>query len=285
MRVINKRLENENCKVYFEQFNNYQEFLNVIEEREKTNTHSLTNTLKFRASDSEFAQVKNYEEARDLLINGWDAEIEYLKEQVNEASKDLDERKVLKQINDVVGFMPIVPNAILGLPNSMINMKKDNRKIRIIKFLIDTTVSANVSSREAMKYYSQVLARIALLERKGYRCRIEVMNMFSRECVSSGKVKAGCSVLIKSENQPFDLKRMAYPIAHVSMLRVFGFGWENTLPIDYEKYHCSALGTPMYHWGKEKRNNVLNAIRDMNEKIVYVNYRKDLETIFEKEVI
>jgi len=281
MRVVQKKIENENNMLYYEQFDSYHEFLNVVEKRDKENPHGEY-TLSYSGKRGSWVGVKSYEEARNLLINGWDAKVEYFKKEFESETKKLDEKKVVKQFTDVVGFMPIVPNAIIGLPNCMINMRTEHKKTKVIKFLIDNTVSGSESSESLIKYYSKVLARIGVLEKNGYRCRIEILQTYTDERTS--KIKAGFTVLVKSENQLFDIKRMAYPIAHTSMLRVFGFGWENSLPIDYNKYHHDGLGVPMYHWNNERRNNMLNAMRNQNEKIVYVCYNKDLEQIFEREV-
>lgn len=281
MRVIQKQIKDESSKLYYEQFESYQEFLKVVEERDRTNAHGEY-TLKHNSNRGSWCGVKNYDEARKLLVNGWDAKVEYLKEQFKRASKELDEKRVVKQFSDVVGFMPIVPNVIIGVPTCMINNRVERKKSKVIKFLIDTCASCGEDSDDMIKYYSKVLARIAILEKKGYRCRIEVLQTYTDE--SGSRIKAGFSVLIKSENQLFDIKRMAFPMAHTAMFRVFGFGWENSLPISYYDYHCDGLGTPMYHWKNSHRENLINAIRDMNEKIVYVSYKKDLEQIFEREV-
>ena len=283
MRIVQKKLENEKAKLYYEQFENYQEFLKIVESRDRDNAHG-EHTLKDNFERGKrWTGVKDYEEARNLLINGWDAKVDFLKKQFETASKELDEKTVVKTFSDVVGFMPIVPNVIIGLPNCMLNNRTETKKSKIIKFLIDTTVSCSEDSDDMIKYYSEVLARIALLERKGYRCRIEILQPFTDE--DNSDTKACFSVLIKSENQPFDIKRMAFPMAHTAMFRGFGFAWENSLPIDYDSYHCSGLGVPMYHWGSKKRNNLINGLRNVNEKIVYVSYKEDLNQIFEREVV
>lgn len=283
MRIVKKKLEKESPTLYYEQFDSYQEFLKVVEERDKNNAHG-NHTLQNNSDEGDWCGVQNYEEARKLLINGWDAKVEMLKNEFEKASAKLDEKKVVKQFSDVVGFMPIVPNVIIGVPNCMINNRTESKKSKVIKFLIDTAVSCGVSSDEVIKYYSQVLARIALLERRGYRCRIEILQTYSEESTSK-KYKTGFSCLVKSENQLFDIKRMAFPMSHTAMFRVFGFAWENSLPLEFSKYHHGGLGVPMYHWSSERRKHIIDAIRNTNEKIVYVNYRKDLEQIFEKEVM
>lgn len=283
MRVVQKKLENESAKLYYEQFENYQEFLKTVESRDRDNSHGEHSLKKNSNRGKDWTGVKNYEEARNLLINGWDAKVEYLKEQFKQASKELDEKRVVKTFSDMVGFMPIVPNVIIGLPNCMLNNRTETKKSKVIKFLIDTTASCGEDSNDMIKYYSEVLARIALLERKGYRCRIEILQCYTDE--SNSRTKACFSVLIKNENQPFDIKRMAFPMAHTAMFRVFGFAWENSLPINYDSYHCGGLGTPMYHWRSNRRENLINGLRNVNEKIVYVSYKKDLNQIFEREVV
>ena len=276
MRSLNKD------NIYYEQFNNYQEFVKIVEERDTTNSHGDHSLVRNANRGEDWCGVKSYQEAKDLLIKGWDAKVEYLKQQFNEASKQCDEKKVVKQFSDIVGFTPIVPNVLIGLPNCMINRKIEVKKTKIIKFLIDTDVSCGVSSNEIIEHYSKVLARIALLERKGYRCRIEIFQAYTEE--DSDKTRAMFSVLVKNESQPFDIKRMAFPMAHTAMFRVFGFAWENSLPIKYSSYHHGGLGVPMYHWRKNNRDKILNSVQNGNEKVVYISYKSNLEEVFGKEV-
>lgn len=283
MRLVQKDDERKQGKIYYEQFNSYQEFLDKVEERDKNNSHG-SHRLEGNAEIGEdWCGVHNYQEARNLLTKGWDAKVEYFKSQFEKASKEVDEKKVVKQFSDVVGFIPIVPNVLIGVPNCMINRRVENKKSKVIKFLIDTDVSCGVNSDKIIKYYSKVLARIATLEKKGYRCRIEVFQSFTQEY--NDRTNAMLSVLIKSENQPFDIKRMAFPLAHTAMFRVFGFGWENSLPIDYDSYHFGGLGVPMYHWSKKGRDNILNPIKEGNEKMIYISYKMDLDEVFGKEVV
>lgn len=190
----------------------------------------------------------------------------------------LDNKRVVKQFNDVVGFMPIVPMAIMNLPVCMINTRQTTKKQKVVKFLIDRTFNCNVNSDDAIRYFSKVLARISVLEKNGYRCRIEMLQTYTRSDWS--RTKAMFSMLVKSENQLFDIKRMAFPIAHTSMFRTFGFAWENSLPIDYRSYHQSGLGNGCMYWDKASRNRLLDTLNEANEKIIHIHYGKDLDEIF-----
>lgn len=74
MRVVQKQIKGESANIYYEQFGSYQEFLSIVEERDRTNAHS-DNTLRNNVGSWE--GVKTYDEARDLLMNGWEAKVEF----------------------------------------------------------------------------------------------------------------------------------------------------------------------------------------------------------------
>lgn len=278
MKSINTKI---GCrKAYIEHFNSYQEYLKVVEERDATNSHLKSNTLCEVAANSSFTMVSSKDEAHKLFVEGWDEPVKKLNEKVNNEVKKLysDTPQVKKLFNDVCGFMPIVPNAIIGLPQSMLNTKVDVKKTKIIKFLIDIGYSGSVTTDEIVNYYSKLLAKVAVLEKKGYRCRLEAM-----ACNSTylNYLTIVChTVLLKDERQPLDIKKLCFPIAHPAMLRVYDFAWENSLPLKYDSYHNSGMGLPLYLW-KDKKivDNLINEVSECNEKVVYVHYNMDLNSI------
>lgn len=283
MRVVKKNIKFNGSynKMYYEQFGSYEEYLKVVEERNKTNPHRSDGKLE--NLNGSWYGVKSYEEARNLLVNGWEKQVDYLKKQLMKEIDLCDDKKVVRTFNDVAGYMPIVPNAIMGLPNSMINQRMDRKKSKIIKFLIGMNRSCAYGSKEIIDKMSKVLARIAILEKHGYRCRLEIFGSFHDGNASSDKTIACHSVLLKSENQLFDLRRVAFPIAHTAMQRVFGFGWENSIPLKDSEYHFGALGRAVQYWNKNAREDLLNAINENKEKLVYVSMDTDIEEMFGKE--
>lgn len=285
MRTVckNIRFGKSFTKMYYEQFQNYDEYWKIVEEREKTNAHDKDSDLKHICSNSSWVGCKSYEEAKDLLVNGWDSKLDYFKRCVEKETDLLSDTNVVRTFTDVAGFMPIVPNAIMGLPNCMINMRQEKRKSRIIKFLIAMNRSARYGSNDIIEKMSKVLARIAVLERHGYRCRIELFGSF-HDGYESDKTIACHSVLLKSENQLFNLRRMAFPIAHSAMQRVFGFAWENSLPINYYSYHFCGLGRSVQYWSQDKREALLEAINENHEKLILIGMESDLEEVFGKGV-
>lgn len=288
MRVVNKniRFGNSYNKMYYEQFGSYEEYLRVLEERNKTNAHNSNNKLE-KLNDVDQRErnwygVKSYDEAKNLLVNGWESQVEYLKKRLMKEIDLCDDKKVTRMFNDVAGYMPIVPNAIMNLPIAMINQRTYKKKSRVIKFLIGMNRSCGYSSTEVIDKMSKILARIAILEKHGYRCRLEVFGAF-HDGDEDYKTIACHSVLIKSENQLFDLKRVAFPLAHTAMQRTFGFGWENTVPLNYSEYHCGGLGRAVQYWNKKRRDDLLSAINENNEKLVYVSMDTNIEEMFGKD--
>ena len=68
----------------------------------------------------------------------------------------------------------------------------------------------------------------------------------------------GCNILVKSENQLFDVKRLCFPLVHSAMSRLFGFAWENSLPIK-DNYH-----NEIFDWAGEDKLILLTAHRREN---------------------
>lgn len=280
MRIVNKEIsvKSKTRKFYFEQFSNYQEYLDVVEERMKTNCHNRNRNFEDLAEDESWSGVKNYQEAKDLLLKGWDKEVEVLKKAIDKEVQACDNKQVIKYFNDMVGFMPVVPNVIMNLPLCMLNQKKDMKKQKVIKFLVGMNRSWRYSSEQIISKMSKIFARIVLLEKNGYRCRIEMFGQHSEEYGS--KTIVAHTVLIKSENQLMDVKRVCFPVIHSAMQRVFSFGWENTLPIDYDSYHDSGLGTAIQYWDEDARQSILNAVNEKKEKVVYVSLDTDIDKMF-----
>lgn len=270
-------------EMYYEQFGSYEEYCRIVEDREKRNAHSSDKSLENICENSRWVGCSSYDEAKELLINGWDKKLDYLKECVSKEIDLVDDKRITRTFTDIVGFMPIVPNAIMNLPNCMLNMRKDSKKSKVVKFLIAMNRSWRYEPDEIIKKMAKILARIAILEKHGYACRIELFGSF-HDGRSTRKTIVCHSVLLKSENQLFDMRRLAFPVVHSAMQRVFGFAWENSLPLRYYDYHFNDLGRSVQYWEKDRRENLLKAINEHGEKIILVGMESNLDDIFGKEV-
>ena len=171
--------------------------------------------------------------------------------------------------NDVSGFVPVIPHALMGLPKELI-FTSSQRNQRFLRFILMIDRASGVSTDEIICKMSKMLAKIASLERSGqYRCRLEVCFTAFGDC-HSDKIHTSCSVLVKSENQLFDVKRLCYPIIHPSMLRLFMFAWEESLPLKYDDYRVSGYGKAFEHWKESAKEFFIKGLNENNEKIICV---------------
>ena len=134
--------------------------------------------------------------------------------------------KRFKSFNDVVGFQPIVPNAIMGLPKSMINTRIAPIKTKVIDVYYEMTCAAYTDSDDLIKAGQKMLGVIMELEAQGYRFNLYCTQGYYNQ-------SQGCDMLclkVKSANQPMDLKRMSFPIAHTAFFRGMGFEWYSKFP-------------------------------------------------------
>lgn len=148
--------------------------------------------------------------------------------------------KRFKSYTDVAGFQPIIPNAIMGLPNSMINSKMTPIKTKVIDIYYEMTCPWSTESRDLIKAGQKMLGVIMDLEAQGYRFNLYCTQGY----YASGE---GCDMLclkVKNASQPMDLKRMSFPIAHTAFFRGMGFDWYSKFPIGtYRMGYGHAIST------------------------------------------
>lgn len=283
MKLTQKKISfnGNNQKMYYEQYDNYKEFLDTVLKRQNENPNKTLEEI-FYNHGSRWVGVNSVDEAKDLLINGWQKEVEKLKLSINKELDSIERKSKLRSFSNVQGFMPIVPHAIMRLPNSMIDVRMESKKSKIIKFMIVIDRAGYNSVDDIIKVMAKQLAIIASLERSGqYRCRIEAL-FCPFEDGYPNKTICPCSVMVKRESQPFDLKRLAFPIIHPAMLRLLMFAWEESLPLERSDYHYSGYGKSFEWWNKKSKSDFIKAITDGNEKTIVVDLHTDLEKLLKE---
>lgn len=201
-----------------------------------------------------WAGCSSYDEAEQLLVGGWADHLNMVNKSLG---KDFckEEPKRITFENNVEGYVPIVPLALLGLPNSMVDVRRKRMKYRIIDIYYDLGVHADVNPERMLKTGKKVLGIIVALEKQGYRVRLSSMDCFTDHEATDGD----CLVLrIKNENQPIDLKRVMFPMFHPAMLRAIGFAWYERVPFGKEK---SGYGqTFNHHFKEEERRDIITEL-------------------------
>ena len=263
----------KNDIVSSETFNSITEFISVISKRTPNAAFTKSGVKDSENNSEYFCGTKNWDEAQSLLKHGY-----------KEGAKDLlnckttvkvisPERK--KQIfADVTGFSPIVPNAIIGLPNSMLNKRDKIKPSRVINIILDIAVSGTTDKEIFLKAGKNIYSFIKSIEATGTKVNLSVM-----ESMYIKRVKrfACLFVKIKDSKQAINPQLISYPIIHPSFFRRHVFRWIETSPITSYYEVVKTYGYIGTDYMRYKSGSVLRFLQDnkiVDKDSFYINIYK-----------
>ena len=213
------KIGNKRNKVSVECFNSADECARECEKRSITD--SFFEDMKKEARVGWHGAT--YDEAMNLLRNGYQTTVEALR---NVFNANVGTGKRFRFNNNVIGFAPVVPLALMGVPNSMIDMHMTPIKAKVVDVYFDMTCRFGTTSEQIMEASKKILSAVIELERQGYRFNLYSCTSFFNSI--SGDVLC---IKVKSAEQPLDLKRISFSMAHTAFFRVIGFDWYSKFPI------------------------------------------------------
>lgn len=258
--IIEKKVKN--VKFMVETFAGANEVVEVSRNRKITD--SKFDDQRKRVSP-DFTGVQNFDEALELMRTGYQPTVDKLKDiKVNLQGQG----KRVSFFNDIVGFAPVVPLAIMGVPTAMINTRMTPMKAKVVNIYYDMTASAFTDKDDIIKAGQKLLGGIMELEMQGYRFNLYAVQSYSDE--SSADVLC---VKIKDANMPMDLKRMSFPLTHTAFFRSIGFDWYTRTPKG--KYRDGFGSGLSYKHDLDKLTEMFSEL--FNEKAVYMSCVKILK--------
>lgn len=213
-------------KYIIDEFQNITHLMNELENR-PVNTVFINEFLSSQKIDDEFrpwSGTRTYEEAEKLIKFGYDGILDQLKKGLIVPIKT--ENNIRRPKNDVIGFLPNVPNAIQGLPQSMINVKAVPQKTKVVNIIYAPVSNGGTNPQEFIDAGIKMVNVISALELNGIRTNLKIAMKFS---YTEDEVVAAL-VTVKRDSEHLNLKKICFPIAHPAMLRRFGFKWLETSP-------------------------------------------------------
>ena len=269
------RFSNSRRSKFTVRIESYKSAMEVAQECESREVRHSEYDLSHREFTKDWQGVESYEEALDLLRNGYQPVVEKLQDSLKANRQGTSKRMQFE--NQVHGFAPIVPLALKGVPNSMINMTIKPIKCKVIDIYYDMGVPAYLSSDNIIKAGQKLLATIIGLEKEGYR-----FNLYALQAFSSDTDAGILCVKVKSSDKPIDLKRMSTPLTHPAFFRVIGFDWQGKSPIT--KYRGSGRGQALTTNINDKQSKEF-ASQVWGDNAVYIScnsiHNKDEEYIRE----
>lgn len=214
------KVRGESFSIHMECFESAQEAAQTCKVRQITDSRFDD---KAHERFSEWEGVRNYDEALELLRNGYQPTVEKMAGVFKGTVSG--ENKRFSFLNNVQGFAPVVPLALKGVPNCMMDMRMQPIKAKVIDVYYDMTAGSGTDSDDIIKAGQSLLGSIIELEKQGYRFNLYAVQSYAEE--------GDCDMLVvkvKSSGQPLDLKRISFPLTHTGFFRVIGFDWYSKVP-------------------------------------------------------
>lgn len=217
-----------------EDFESIHQLLKTIDSR--PNSASMKNKKSSQTGDFSFTGTHSYEEAIKLLYNGYSDPIPKIKKALYE-QKSLTS-KMYSMLphpiphNHVAGFVPNIPNALRGLPQSMITVDKQNQKRKTLCLIYSVGGSCGKSTEYFIKAGTAIVSAINLIEMAGIQTELK-LGFFNG---AEGQEIVFPTVKIKDFGERFNLQKICFPMIHPSMFRRIGFKYIETCPFNKENF-------------------------------------------------
>lgn len=179
----------------------------------------------------------SYDKAVEFLSNGYNVNLDKFKAATYDMQLAGEVQKV-RPYNHVVGFLPNVPNALQGLPLSMIQLERQPQKIKSISILYSPSVSGDVDAKVVLQAGEALLKVINSYEMQGYGVELKLL----ARCSMCRDSKAFLVLDLKGYGERLDLKKLTFPLVHASMQRRIGFYWMETCPSITETAFADGYG-------------------------------------------
>ena len=172
-----------------------------------------------------FTKTHNFNEAVTLMINGWDDVAKKIAQKLDARKDDIVSAVKQKSFCDVVGYQACVPLYLQGVPANMVNRKNVPVKQRVVTINKCINYSGAVDADEIIEESVKALMIVKKLEAQGIRVNA---NVFLG--TESGHRRITCKVRIKNSGERLNISKMAFLLAHPSMLRRMMFHFIEVYP-------------------------------------------------------
>lgn len=178
-------------------------------------------------NDYDWYLTKSFDEASNLLKNGWQVCAEELTQKLKSIETQKEIQSEYKNILSMCGYQAIVPLYLQGVPNNMVNKKLVPVKNKVITINKTISVSASVSSETMKKESIKCFQIIKKIEQSGIRVNLNLMISTGHVCVK---------IRLKSANERLNISKLAFPLIHPSMFRRLYFKFVEVYPTIPQNY-------------------------------------------------
>ena len=203
--------------VYLVEFDSIKDFLKYLDETPFNKVYQQECYRSSFTGTKGFTGTENFEQAMSLLKNGWDDTAKKMNMDISKMQ--FNKKLINKTLFDSVGFQCSVPRYLMGVPDSMINSKKVVIKNKIINITKNVYFTCRISTETMIEEGIKTLAIIKQLEKIGYRVNLDVVMGSAEDDGRNKRRNILIKIRIKNASERLNISKIAFPIAHPSMLR------------------------------------------------------------------
>ena len=218
------------AKDFLEKFESVSDFQRAINTREVHEFYK--DILSSENATKTFTGTESYEEAENLLLYG-DKSIAAKLVECN--GKRMNEAKKSTIYNSPIGFVPNIPNYLLGRPDNMFAVKTQTYKsCKVLNVCVNAITKCVVESEDILAFNKKLLNVVYTLEKRGYRLNLYVGVVAE---FSKSKNIGACFIKVKDSGKLLNVTNVAYPLCNVSFARRHMFKWMETAKDIHGKFH------------------------------------------------
>lgn len=236
-------------RYYIKNFNSIGDFYRYICNTPFNNTFSNSNDRKSNEVSKlkdEFTMTHTFDEAVNLLKNGWDVKAEELTQRLKVTSKNIVPVKTRKDVLSVSGYQPVIALYLAGIPQNMIDKRMVIQKQKVIEITKNISYSWRFGVNEIMEESIKCLMIVKKLEAQGYRVKLNIaLGEFGRKTGNERMIL--CKVCIKQPNDRLNVSKVAFPLVHPAMLRRLMYRYIEVCP-DVTQDYKFGYGVPVSAW-------------------------------------
>lgn len=224
----------------FQRFSSVGEYMDTV-------TAPIPNDTLGRASQrgaDSWSGGTSFDETVYLAEHGWMEGVEQVEKFTNRLNTTLSGLISLPELKyGVEGEFPDISLAMTGNPEFMVSIvdssiKVDANPAKIIRIVVDTRVSAAVSTTAMILRGAAIAALTTMLERHRFRVEVEIAS-----CISSGGRQLETLVTLKRPEESMHLPNLVFHLAHPAAFRKLMFSsWEHLDNVDRRQFGISEYG-------------------------------------------
>lgn len=209
-------------KDYIYIYDNVGDFVEWLQKTKQTRTGAKrSGSTRMSESFERYSKTASFEAAQELLDKGDTT----LSRTIMEQSMNIKAKSKTGYmrsngiVNGPQGFVPNIGAYMTGHPNNMVNIQRTFKPTsKVISIVYDITVDDYVTTNKMISAAAKVSCVIYTLEAKGYHVNVYISSGI-RNGHTQTKNMSKFIIKIKDAGKPLDPLRIAYPLAHPSMLR------------------------------------------------------------------